>query len=271
MNQKPEQSPGDWCIITVTHNSANDLREWWSTRAPCGPEWIVVDNASTDDTVAVAHSLGAEVIEAPGNLGFSKANNLGFRHTSARYVAFVNPDVRVNDADLPALAQLIDDQHALVAPQLLNEDGTTQPNGRGLPFLIDKFANRGLRLPGSRLDLYIPHISNVPSDVDWLTGAVICGARADLEALGPWDERFFLYYEDQEIGLAAWDHGLRVMVDPSIRWIHGWHRATKGFSVKPWLREIASATRFFRKRPIFLTLARKRAARTQGRYSQSGG
>lgn len=267
MTQQTPRSPGDWCIITVTYNSAEDLRTWWQARGADDPQWIVVDNASSDDTVSVARALGAEVVEAGGNLGFSKANNLGFRHTTARHVAFVNPDVRVNVADLTALAATIDERRAIVAPQLLNEDGTLQPNGRGLPFLIDKFANRGLRLPGSRLDLYIPDISEAPTDVDWLTGAVICGARADLEAIGPWDERFFLYYEDQEIGLAAWDHGVRVMVDPSIRWIHGWRRATKSFSIKPWLREIASATRFYRKRPIFLTLARKRAARTQGKSS----
>lgn len=258
-----------WSIVTVTHNSADDLRTWWKPRGTNDPPWIVVDNNSADETVKIARELGARVLQLDKNLGFSKANNLGFQSAETEYVAFVNPDVELRVEDLAPIQRTIDTFHAIVAPQLLNPDGSSQPNGRGLPFLVDKFANRGLKIPGSRLQEYLPVIGDEPESVAWLTGAAVCGARSDLQALGPWDERFFLYYEDQELSLAAWQNGLRVMIDPTVRWVHGWHRATKSFRMSPWLREIASSIRFYRKRPIFLTLARKRAAEEYGLFKSN--
>lgn len=253
-----------WSVITVTFNSVQDLKDCWSAAITDAVEWIVVDNASSDGTAEIARQLGATVVELPKNIGFSRANNLGLTMATGDYIAFVNPDVRVEPLSFPLLAESIEKFNAIVAPQLLNADGSKQPNGRGLPFLIDKIANRGIRLPGSRIDAYIPEIAGSPTAVDWLTGAVVCGRKADLVQLGGWDERFFLYYEDQELSLAAWDHGLKVVLDPRVEWIHGWRRATKSLSLKPWFREIASSLRFYRRRPIFLTLARKSAQKSSG-------
>lgn len=255
----------NWTLITVTFNSSEDLRERWSGRDLNGARWIVADNASSDGSADIAESLGAKVIRLSENVGFARANNAALAETDTEYVAFVNPDVAVVSADLERLATTIDSHSAIVAPQLLNPDGSTQPNGRGLPFLVDKFANRGIRLPGSRLDLYVPDVADEPTRVQWFMGAVVCGRADYFRSSGGWDERFFLYYEDHVMGLEASRRGHLVLVDPSSRWTHGWARDTKRFSWRPWMREFASASRFYRMHPYLILPTRRLAERILSR------
>lgn len=236
--------PPEWTIVTVTRNSRLDLQRFWSQSVEQTVRWIVVDNASTDDSVAVAHQLGAEVISLPSNVGFSHANNRGLAEVTTDYVAFVNPDVTVTIPGLRVLAEQLKHSDVLVAPQLINSDGSVQPNGRGLPFLVDKIANRKVVLPGARPDQYTPVLGPGVHEVDWITGAVVCARTSTFNNLGRWNEKFFLYYEDQELSLRAWAHGIRVMVNGDVQWVHGWKRETSSFSFTPWRREIASLIRF---------------------------
>lgn len=251
----------EWTVVTVTFNSAPDLQRWWAQTDLGGAQWIVVDNASTDGSAELATSYGAEVLRLPVNVGFSRANNAGLRQARGRYVAFSNPDVRLDSSTFPRLAQVIDARGALVAPQLINPDGTEQPNARGLPFLVDKFANRGIRLPGSRLESYLLTIGNAPTAVEWVMGAAICGAREYFERTGGWDESFFLYYEDHAIGLQSWARGNGLYLVPDCRWVHGWRRETSRFHLRAWQHEFASAFRFYRRYPFLILPTRRLATR----------
>src|SRR5690606_14305607 len=103
---------------TVAYHSAATLEAHWDGARPDDVEWIVVDNASADGSAEVAERLGARVIRRADNVGFSKANNEGLANARGRYIAFVNPDVRVDFATLPTLERLIDEHDAIVAPQL---------------------------------------------------------------------------------------------------------------------------------------------------------
>jgi len=237
----------NWTLVTVTYNSAAQLREAW-TRADIGDaRWIVVDNASYDDSVDVAESLGAEVLRLPRNVGFSAANNVALAEVTTSWVAFVNPDLTVRSpADLDRLAAVsLANGGAIVAPQLLNTDGSEQPNGRGLPYLLDKIAHRGLRLPGSRVHDYARTGLTCPTFVAWVIGAAVAGPTDVVRRLGGWDERYFVYYEDHDLGLRAWASGVPVVLDPVVRWVHAWQRATVRPSLAAWRNELRSARRFF--------------------------
>lgn len=256
-----------WTLITVTYNNMMELREWWAGNDLGGARWIVVDNNSGDDTANYAESLGAEVIRLQRNIGFSRANNVALKLVTSNYVAFVNPDVRVDATTFPSLGRLATQHNAIVCPQLCNPDGSLQPNGRGLPYLTDKIAHRGIALPGSSLARYTPDTSAHLTYVAWAMGAAICGESLKIQASGGWDERYFLYYEDHAFGLNAWCRGQAVILAPEAKWTHAWKRETKTFRVKPWARELASAARFYRQYPE-LIFARSSSSRSYWRGAE---
>jgi N-acetylglucosaminyl-diphospho-decaprenol L-rhamnosyltransferase len=253
----------DWTLITVTFNSAATLASCWSDQRPEGVRWLVVDNASTDNSAEVAKEFGARVIELTKNVGFSAANNVGLQQVSTRYVAFVNPDVVVDYASLGILQNLIDKHNALVGPQLINEDGSLQASARGLPFLVDKLAHRGVTLPGADQRQYLPRIEG-SQYVAWTMGAALCGSAETFRALGGWDAGYFLYYEDHDMGLKAWRANVPVIATSAVHWRHAWARETKSFKLKPWMREFASARRFYARYPE-LTLPTRRWASARHR------
>ncbi|TFD81607.1 glycosyltransferase [Cryobacterium sp. Sr8] len=263
--------PTSWTLVTVTYNNAEKLRTYWSTPIPAGVEWIVVDNGSTDDSVAVARELGAtHVIEAGRNLGFSAANNVGLKRSTGTYVAFVNPDVRVTFEDLPALATRINRRGGLVSPQLVNDDLSRQPNGRGMPLLLHKVLNRLSN--GSKLqDSYLLFAGgNEERSVFWLIGAVVAGTADTFAALGGWNERYFLYYEDKDISIRAWRAGLPVTLCGQFRWTHGWARETTSFKLAPWAREISSLLKFYALYPEFVLGGEWARARNKTAAMRSG-
>jgi N-acetylglucosaminyl-diphospho-decaprenol L-rhamnosyltransferase len=102
-------------------------------------------------------------------------------------------------------------------------------------------------------------------------GAAIAITRRAFDALAGWDDGFFVYYEDADLGVRAWQQGLSVRVDGDVRWRHGWGRETgRGFSANAWRLELASAWRFYRKHPYCLVPVGRRAEQLH-RIDSAGG
>ncbi|WP_158036631.1 glycosyltransferase [Pseudoclavibacter caeni] len=263
----PSKEKAMWSLITVTYNSSDAIKKHWAgdfgNRSDV--EWIVVDNASTDDTVEVAKSLGAKVVANRVNQGFSAANNLGYRESRGTHVAFVNPDVEIMVEDLARMAEFLDGHpRVLAAPQLVNMDSSLQPNGRGWPFLTDKILHRVLpRAVASRYRLYAK--PGELRQVVWATGAVVLGQRSTFDELhGPWDDHFFLYYEDSDVCLRARAKGIPTVVLGDVRWVHEWARETTGFRFLPWKREFTSMVKFYARYPRLVFTSPWPEARRRG-------
>lgn len=255
----PEQAPGDapqspplWSFITVTYNSAPTLvAHWKDTRLPADVEWIVVDNASRDNSVEVAQELGARVITLDSNIGFSGANNRGFIEAKGELIAFVNPDVIVDMSTLAVLERRASNGE-LCAPQLTNPDGTLQPNGRGAPIMLNKIRNRLPERFRNNAEYLLFAEPGTVRPVSWLTGAAVIARRDVFAALGPWDERYFLYAEDIDLSLRAAEAGYPVVVDGNANWVHSWARDVSGLNLRAWYREFSSLARLYRRFPRFL-------------------
>jgi N-acetylglucosaminyl-diphospho-decaprenol L-rhamnosyltransferase len=246
-------TPAEWTVITVSYNSAQTLQKCWSD--PVKPfDWIVVDNCSSDTSVDVAQALGARLIRLPENVGFAAANNIALRQTASPYVLFANPDLVVSDGGFAPLRAHLERFGGLAAPQLLSADGEPQPNGRGFPYATAKLGNRNL-WPFSRLHASY-RIVAAPNEaiwVSWMIGAAVAARRSDFIRLGAWNERYFLYYEDAELGLRAWQNGQPVALLGDVRWTHHWARATNTFRwSKAHSYEIRAARTFYRTHPEFL-------------------
>jgi GT2 family glycosyltransferase len=255
--------------VTVTYNSAKDLREFSLEYRVSDPKWVVVDNDSSDDTIATALSLGAiNPIILKSNVGFSKANNIGLSKVETPYVAFVNPDVSVNLDSLASFDLSIFENGSIAAPQLLSRDGSKQPNGRNFPFLIYKISNRVSFLPAFR-ENYQMYSQEMLTPVAWLTGAVVMGKTETFRKFGGWPEKYFLYHEDADLCMSIRSAGDNVQIAGEHQWVHGWKRETSSFRLKPWMRETSSLLKFYLSHPVFILLpTRKTLKRVHRRYGE---
>ncbi|MFI5429460.1 glycosyltransferase family 2 protein [Aeromicrobium sp. UC242_57] len=145
---------------------------------------------------------------------------------------------------------------ALVSPQLIYPSGEHQENARGLPTPRAKLANRGIRIPGFDLASYARSGFQTPTYVAWLMGAALAGSTESFNHLGGWDDRYFIYYEDHDIGLRAWDADLKLVLDPRSEWVHTWQRATTTLNRSAWKAELRSAWTFYRTYPELITRGR---------------
>jgi N-acetylglucosaminyl-diphospho-decaprenol L-rhamnosyltransferase len=184
--------------ILVTYNSAAVIGSALAS-LPAGMPAIVVDNASTDDSAAIAEKLGATVIRRSGNAGFGVANNDGWRMASTPYVLFLNPDARLRQGAFEALAaaaEAVADADLLV-PTILKADGSVFRK-QSSPICDPAFRPRG----------------GIPDDVreiSFASGAVILARRSRLEALGGFDPEIFLYFEDDDLSRRVLDAGGRIL------------------------------------------------------------
>jgi N-acetylglucosaminyl-diphospho-decaprenol L-rhamnosyltransferase len=184
--------------ILVTYNSAAVIGAALAS-LPAGMPAIVVDNASKDDSAAIAEKLGALVVRRSANAGFGVANNDGWRITSKLYVLFLNPDARLRDGALEALtaaAEAVPDADLLV-PTLLKADGSVFRK-QSSPICDPVFRSRGGLPEGIR-------------DISFASGAVILARRSRLEALGGFDPDIFLYFEDDDLSRRVLDAGGRIL------------------------------------------------------------
>ena len=238
-------------LVTVSYRSAGDLRQSWSGFERL-TEWIVVDNDSGDESADVARALGARVVESPTNAGFSSANNLGAAATAADVLIFVNPDVTVDETGIVTLVRLCRERRAIVAPQLLNVDGSAQENGRQAPYLYRKVVHFLGR--ASSAEAY--EVTASPGElkrISWAIGAAVAMTREVFDAIGGWDAGFFIYYEDSDICLRAAQRGIPTLLSGDVRWVHTWARETRRrFSFRIWKIEITSMLRFYRRYPRLL-------------------
>lgn len=201
-------------IIIVSYNVRYYLEQCLRSvaRASAGldVETIVVDNDSSDGSVEYLEPLFPTIkfIRAGGNLGFSKANNIGFGQSSGNYVLFLNPDTVISENVLADCIRFMDNHKEAGAAgvRMLNRDGSfARESKRGVPTPFVSFCKMsGLcRLfPKSRIfgRYYLGHLDpDEANRIEIISGAFMFVRREALEAVGGFDEDFFMYGEDIDL------------------------------------------------------------------------
>lgn len=215
----------DLSIVVVAYNAADLLRATLEsvvrhTRA-VSYEIIVIDSASTEDIAAVVDRIpGARLIRSARNQGFAAANNRGLRASAGRYVALLNPDVLLHDDALSALVRWLDDhpQAGGAGPQLVRPDGSPQPYSHGsFPSPWYLLRRRLARLRGGYLH---PWGGSAPVRAEWLAGTCLVARRSALQAVHGLDDRYFLYFEDVDLGRRLTRAGWPLWFVPDVRVTH---------------------------------------------------
>jgi GT2 family glycosyltransferase len=220
-------------------------------------ELCVFDNGSTDSSVAVARSVpSAKVVANEANRGFAYGVNQLFAMTTASRLLLLNPDVDLVDGrTVSRLLRHFDDPRVgVVAPRLLNPDGSVQESARRFPTALGiarRLSPFHVALPGARPTVAADATSSdAPAAVDWAIGAALLIHRAAFDATHGWDQGFFLYLEDVDFCLRASSAGWRTIYDPTVELVHTHHRASHGTSLlgsKARRDHVRSMLRFFAK------------------------
>jgi GT2 family glycosyltransferase len=211
-------------VVVVAYRSAATLRGCVEPLADMPRVRVtVVDNASPDESAATIADLPVDVIQAPRNGGFSYGCNLGAAGSTAPYLLFLNPDARIGAEALETLVGVLRDEPAtgLVGPRIRDDDGSLAPSLRRFPRLRSTFA-QALFLHrvwprASWTDELIRDETAYerPATAEWVSGACMLVRRAAYEAIGGFDERFFLYCEDTDLCLRLWQSGQAVRFEPA--------------------------------------------------------
>jgi GT2 family glycosyltransferase len=206
---------------------------------PSGPaaqawEAIVIDNASSDGSTAFAEGFGPAVrlLRNRENVGFGRGVNQGVRASTGTPILIMNPDCRLTPGALAVLkAELeVHPECALVGPRVLDPDGSVQGSVRGDPDMLTGLFGRSSRLrrllpwlPVSSRNVVIPAAlaagtRSIP--VDWVSGACMLVRRDCFEAVGGFDERYFLYWEDADLCRRLRARGYHIRYVPGADVVH---------------------------------------------------
>lgn len=248
-------------VIVVTFDSAEVLRDCLTALpdACAGAAWhlVVVDNASHDDSTALARSVvpRATIVQAGANKGYAAGINAGVRTCGDDVEAFMilNPDVRLAPT---AVARLNDELRRLGAgvgvPRLRDGAGRLSLTLRREPTVVRAL---GEALLGGRRAGRVPWLGEVVTDprgyeadcwVDWASGAAMLVSRACFDLVGPWDESYFLYSEETDFCLRARDLGFRTRFVSTADGVH--LGGQSGTSPELWSLLTANRVRQFARR-----------------------
>lgn len=252
-------------FVTVCYRTPGLVRQllkgFEAADLPFAFEYILVDNAAGDGTGAMVRERfpWVKVIDRQGNVGFGAGNNLAFREAKGEYVMLVNPDLTVFKGEFEKLLAFADAHPdiGLIGPKVLNPDRTLQRSFHRFPTPLIPVYRRtrlGRTSQGRRaVDTYLMLDADPDAvqDVDGLFGAAILIRKPALDAIGHFDERFFMYFEDVDLCRRAWEAGWRVTYAPVATFVHYhqreseakrfWHIVTNRV-----LREhLKSAVRYF--------------------------
>lgn len=216
-----EAGRADLTVVVVSYNSGHVIERLLDS-LPAGlgnlvADVVVVDNDSTDDSVAVLGARSDCTVVRAGNHGYSAGINAGVSAAPrTRAVLVLNPDVELAPGAVPPMfAALGQPGVGIVAPLVRDDDGSLQFSLRREPSLF-----RALGLTRTGLAVFSEHVGDpaaygVEHVVDWALGAALLVSRPCHDAVGGWDESFFLYSEETDLCLRARDLGYATVFVPA--------------------------------------------------------
>ena len=221
-------------IIIVTYNG----KQWYdrcftSLRLSELPvQIVVVDNASSDDTVEYIHTHFPEVylMASEVNLGFGQGNNKGIRYAlenDADYVFLLNQDAWIEPDTISKLLFVHKEnpQYGILSPMHVNADKTSIEKG-----LINYVADLKITDPQWICDLYFGRLKDV-YDTYYVNAAAWLLPRKTLEIVGGFDPIFFHYGEDDNYMHRVKYHGMKIGICPQARIVHDTERRVTNITI----------------------------------------
>jgi GT2 family glycosyltransferase len=250
-------------IILVNWNSLDYLRECISSiyadTRDISFEIIVVDNASPQGGVETLHEQfpDAKIIKSPENVGFAKANNIGFGQSTGSYVLFLNPDTQLLGPTLNIMLQHMKSlpDAGIVGCKMLNTDRTVQITSiQRFPTILNQVLNAEylqLRWPNCPLWSIGPLFSSEAKvvKVEVIPGACMLLRREVFAQVGMFSEDYFMYAEDLDLNYKLKGAGYTNYYVGETSIVHHGGRSSSRQKVSQWstTMKYRAMTRYYRK------------------------
>lgn len=199
-------------VLAVTHNSAAILSTLLESLPPEMPI-VVVDNVSTDDSVAIVERLrpDAQIMRNTDNVGYGRGMNTGLAVIETEFVLITSPDVIMRPGSVDRLLACADQlpDAAMVAPQILDTLGNT-----AMSYDVPLHKRSGLGSCDKETS---------PDGVlcaEFLSGASWLVRMDSLRDVGMFDPAIFLYYEDDDLCQRMRNAGYSLVVEPRAVFAH---------------------------------------------------
>jgi len=209
-------------IVIVNYNGQADLERCLESlhagAVRTAHEIIVVDNGSSDGSLAtVARWADVRVIENRANLGFARASNAGMRASRGKTLLLLNNDTIVPPGAIDRLLAVLEarPEVAVAGPRLVDASGRAELSfGRMIGPLAEFRQKRLQQSP------VVEELTRREQSPDWVSGACLLVRRADAEAVGLLDERFFMYTEDVDFCASIRARGRKILFTPDVEIVH---------------------------------------------------
>ena len=228
--------PEPTTVVVVNHNAGALLCESVAAAIDQADRVVVVDNASTDGSIARLEAMfGANpsllVCLLPKNVGFAAGCNAGMRLAPDGHLVFLNPDsiLGPNALERMRVALERDPSVGMVGGLLTNPDGSEQGGGRrAVPtpwrsfvraFGLSVLSNRWPRLFFD-FHLNMQPLPSAPIEVEAISGALMMVKRSAVEDVGGWDEAYFLHCEDLDWCMRFRQKGWHILFVPDAPVVH---------------------------------------------------
>lgn len=232
--EKTETAPVS--LIIVNYNAGPLLKDCVSAVLNQVEQLIVVDNASTDNSLVQLDALTSsggelQIIRNPENLGFATACNIGTEIAKSRYLLYLNPDCIVEPGTVTQMVQTLDahPETGMVGGLLMDPDGSEQGGGRrAVPtpwrsfvraFGLTRFAHRWPKLFFD-FHLHKQPLPDHPVEVEAISGACMLVRREALQDVGGLDEGYFLHCEDLDWCMRFRQQGWKILFVPNAGLFH---------------------------------------------------
>ncbi len=223
-------------IVVVNYNAGSILTDCVVEGLKQAKEVIVVDNASTDNSIEELESIVTsnsrlEIIRNNENLGFATACNIGSEVARSDYLLYLNPDSLLQENTVTKLVAAFElgPKVGMTGGLLINPEGTEQGGGRravptpwrtfvrafGLTYFSDRW-------PKIFFDFHLHKepLPDGPIEVEAISGACMMIKRETMQLVGHWDEEYFLHCEDLDLCMRLRQKGLNVVFVPDAPVIH---------------------------------------------------
>ena len=215
------------CVSVVSHLQARLVKSLLEDLAGhCRETVAVILTLNVDEPLPFEvgdFGYPIELVRNSSARGFGANHNAAFRLCQRRTFCALNPDIRLAANPFPALLEELQrDRTGVVAPRIVDPSGRTEDSARRFPtlrILVAKALGRA-----SALDY---EIGPAPFSPDWVAGMFMLFTHDAFRAVGGFDERYFLYYEDVDIcaRLRAADYAVRLV--PAVSAVHHARRASR--------------------------------------------